>query len=133
MSVQTLTLELPDEIYQQAKRIARQHQQSVEQVVVEWIRPPANDESTSPVTENLEALSDEYLLQIARMKMSPEDAVRLQELLTIQQERDLTPQEMGEATDLLAKEDTITLKKARALFLLQQRGVWSDDVEEVLG
>ncbi|HID51006.1 MAG TPA: hypothetical protein EYP41_03085 [Anaerolineae bacterium] len=133
MSAQTLTLELPDEIYQQAKRIARQHKQSVEQVVIEWIRPPAYSMPTSATAENLADLSDEQLLEIARMKLPPEYAARLQELLIIQQERDLMPQEMDEATDLLAEEDAITLKKARALFLLQQRGVWSGDLEEVLG
>lgn len=133
MSAQTLTLELPDEIYQQAKRIARQHKQSVEQVVIEWIRPPAYSMPTSATAENLADLSDEQLLEIARMKLSPEYTARLRELLIIQQERNLTPQEMDEATDLLAEEDAITLKKARVLFLLQQRGVWSSDLEEVLG
>ena len=133
MSVQTLTLELPSEIYQQAKRIARQHEQSVEQVVVEWIRPPAPNETTQPIVEDLTAFSDEELLEIAQMKISPEQSARLQELLTIQQDRGLTPQEMEEAGNLLAEEDTITLKKARALFLLQQRGVLSDDLGQVLG
>ncbi len=133
MNAQTVTLELPDEIYQQAKRIARQHKQPVEQIVAGWIRPPAYEQQTQPVTENLTTLSDEQLLKIARMKVTPEHSARLQELLTTQQERNLTPQEMDEVTGLLAEEDAVTLNKARALFILQQRGVWSNDLEEVLG
>ena len=86
MSVQTLTLELPDEIYQQANRTARQHKQSVEQVVVEWIRPPVYAQPAQPGVEDLAAFSDEQLLEIARMKMLPEHSARLRELLTIQQE-----------------------------------------------
>ena len=71
----------------------------------------------------LERLSNDELLQAARATLPPEHAHRLQELLAVQQQRSLSEDEQREAVALVEQEDFVTLRKARALFLLKQRGI----------
>jgi hypothetical protein len=52
----------------------------------------------------------------------------LQELLAIQRRRELTAGEQREAASLVQQEDRITLRKARALFLLKERGLSPGDL-----
>ena len=127
-----ITLELPHDVYQRAQRVAKATQRSLEEVVLEWIRPPAEggvSETDIPEAMNrLEDLTDAQLLQVAQAQIPPEHARRLQELLTAQRRRSLTQCEQREATELVEQEDLLTLRKARALFLLQQRGRLSGDL-----
>ena len=85
MAVHAITLELPDDIYQRAQLVAKTTRRSLEEVVGEWIRPPM--QVTLP---ELERLSDDELLQTARATLPPEHILRLQELLTVQQQRNLS-------------------------------------------
>jgi hypothetical protein len=123
MAVHAVTLELPDEIYQRAQHVAKTTRRSLEEVVCEWIRPPV--QITLP---ELERLSDDELLQTARATLPPEHAYRLQELLAVQQQRSLSADEQREAITLVEQEDFITLHKAKALFLLKQRGILPGDL-----
>jgi hypothetical protein len=52
--------------------------------------------------------------------------------LSTQQQRNLTEKEQREAVTLVEQEDLLTLQKARALFLLNQRGVLPDDLAAFL-
>jgi len=122
MAAHAITLELPDAVYQRAQRAAQATQRPLEEIVVEWIRPPL--QGTLP---ELERLSDDELLQAVRSTLPPEHAQRLQELLTIQRQRSLSEEEQQEAVALVEQEDFVTLHKARALFLLKQRGLLSGD------
>ena len=131
MTVYTVTLELPGEIYQQAERIARATQRPVEQVVIEWIHPPQTE--TAEILTALENLSNEQLTQIAQASVPPDNSRRLQELLITQQKRTLTESEQREAASLVEREDLLTLRKAQALFLLKQRGVLPNDLTKILG
>ena len=79
MAIHTITLELPDEVYQRAQRTAEATQRSLEEVVLTWIRPPSEEE-----LPDLERLSDEALIQVARTDTPPEHSQRLQELLGAQ-------------------------------------------------
>ena len=123
MAVHAITLELPDDIYQRAQLVAKTTRRSLEEVVGEWIRPPM--QVTLP---ELEQLSDDELLQTARATILPEHAQRLQELLTVQQQRNLSEDEQREAVMLVEQEDFVTLRRAKALFLLKQRGILPDDL-----
>ncbi len=123
IAVHAVTLELPDEVYQQAQHVANTTRRSIEEVVCAWIRPPV--QVTLP---ELERLSDDELLQAAHATIPPEHAHRLQELLDIQQRRTLSEDEQREAVTLVEQEDFVTLRKARALFLLKQRGILPDDL-----
>ena len=123
MAVHAVTLELPDEVYQRAQRVAQATRRPLEEVVTEWIRPPVQMK-----LPELEHLPDDELLQAARSTLPPEHRCRLQELLAAQQQRSLSEDEQREAVDLVEQEDFITLLKARALFLLKQRGALPDDL-----
>ena len=117
MAVHAVTLELPDEIYQRAQHVAQATRRSLEEVVCEWIRPPVQVK-----LPELERLSDDELLQAARETLPSEHAHRLQELLAAQRQRSLSEDEQREALALVEQEDFVTLRKARALFLLEHYG-----------
>jgi hypothetical protein len=123
MAVHAVTLELPDEVYQRAQRVAQATRRPLEKVVIEWIRPPVQVK-----LPELERLSNDELLQAARATLPPEHAHRLQELLSVQQQRSLSEDEQREAVALVEQEDFVTLRKARALFLLKQRGILPGDL-----
>jgi hypothetical protein len=57
-----------------------------------------------------------------------ERARRLQQLLADQKQRSLSADEQQEAVVLVEQEDSLTLQKARALFLLKQRGIQPKDL-----
>jgi hypothetical protein len=123
MPVHAVTLELPDEVYQQAQRVAQATRRPVEEIVSDWIRPPVQMQ-----LPELDHLSNDELLQVARDVIPTEHAQRLQELLTAQRQRTLSDDEQREAMALVEQEDFLTLRKARALFLLKQRSVLPDNV-----
>src|SRR5262245_50842388 len=118
MPVHVITLELPDEVYRHAQRVAQTTRRPIEKIVSDWIRPPA--EMQLP---DLDHLSNDELLQAARETVPAEHAQRLQELLTAQRQRTLSDDEQREAIALVEHEDLLTLRKARALFLLKQHGI----------
>ena len=127
----TVTVELSEEIYEQAEQIAKKTQRPIEQVVVEWIHPPAKESLTHSINA-LENLPNEELVKIARSNIPVDYTHRLQELLTAQQQRDLTDSEQREAGTLVEQEDFLTLRKARALFLLKQRNALTEDLSALL-
>ncbi len=123
MAVHAVTLELPDEVYQRAQRVAQATRRPLEEVVLEWIRPPVQVK-----LPELEHLPNDELLRAARATLPPEHTQRLQELLAAQQQRSLSEEEQREAVELVEQEDFVTLHKARALFLLKQRGILPDEL-----
>jgi predicted transcriptional regulator len=123
MAVHAITLELPDEVYQRAQRVAQATRRPLEEVVSDWIRPPAQLQ-----LPELDHLSDDELLQAARDRISLQHEQRLQELLDAQRRRTLSEDEQQEALSLVEQEDLLTLRKTRAIFLLKQRGILSDNL-----
>lgn len=119
----TVTLDLPRQIYQKAAQIAKATRRPIEQVVVDWIQLPV--ESVLPAGETalagMDAMSTAQLTQVARSTAAPVDTERLQELLSLQGQRELTVAERDEAVRLVEQEDLLTLRKAKAIYLLKQR------------
>jgi hypothetical protein len=134
METHTITLDLPTDIYRRAAQLARSTDRSIEELVLDWLRTTMNDAPTELETEelNLEALSSEELIQIAYKRTAEEEAARLQTLLEAQHERPLTIAERNEATYLVEQEDLLTLKKARAIYLLKQRHALPDQLKTIL-
>lgn len=130
----TITLDLPQVIYRRAQRVAQATKRPVEQVVMEWIQPPAEDETTDlqKLLADLESFDDAELQKIVRSGIPTQDATHLQTLLHLQQQRPLTVAERREAEHLVAQEDWYTLRKAKALFLLKQRGMTPADLQLLL-
>ncbi len=130
----TVTLDLPRQIYQKAAQIAKATKRPIEQVVVEWIRPPVERAGSvqDAVLAGLEAMSTAQLTQVARSGAAPEDTERLRELLSLQEHRELTEAERDEAARLVEQEDLITLRKAKAIYLLKQRNALPDELAALL-
>ena len=76
----------------------------------------------------LEDLSDRELNEVARSKTARQEAERLQTLLAWQQQRALTYAEREEANLLVAREELLTLRKAKAIYLLKQRNALPRDL-----
>jgi hypothetical protein len=123
MSGHAVTLELPDDVYQRARRVAEDTHRPLAEVICEWIRPPVH--VTLP---ELTHLPDDELLQVDRETLPSEHSNRLRELLAAQRQRALSADEQREAVALVEQEDFVTLRKARALFLLKQRGILPGDL-----
>jgi predicted transcriptional regulator len=130
----TVTLDLPRQIYQKAAQIAKATKRPIEQVVVEWIRPPVERVGSvqDAVLAGLEAMSTAQLTQVARSGATAEDTERLRELLSLQEQRELTEAEQDEAARLVEQEDLITLRKAKAIYLLKQRNALPDELAALL-
>ena len=130
----TVTLDLPRQIYQKAAQIAKATKRPIEQVVVEWIRPPVERAGSmqDAVLAGLEAMSTAQLTQVARSGATLEDTERLRELLSLQEHRELTEAERDEAARLVEQEDLITLRKAKAIYLLKQRNALPDELAALL-
>ncbi|MFZ2521168.1 MAG: hypothetical protein WA089_20885, partial [Anaerolineae bacterium] len=115
-------------------RIARATKRPVEQVVVEWIRPPVERTGSAQdaVLTGLESMNTAQLTQIAISTTAPKEMLRLRELLGLQEQRELTEVERREATRLVEEEDLLTLRKAKAIYLLRQRNAMPDDLISLL-
>jgi hypothetical protein len=130
MTAHTVTLELPENIYQRAQRVAEATRRPIEQIVIEWIQPPLLETPTA--LDDLENLPNEEVIRVSQTQVPPENTRRLQELLSTQQQRTLTDSEYQEAVALVEAEDRVTLLKARALFLLKERGLLPNDLTTLL-
>ena len=84
------------------------------------------------VLAGLEAMNTAQLTQVARSGATPEDTERLRELLTLQEQRELTEAERDEAARLVEQEDLITLRKAKAIYLLKQLNALPDELTALL-
>jgi hypothetical protein len=132
MTSHTMTLNVPEDIYQRAERVARTTEQPVEQVIVGWITPPSTlDEIANEIAE-LDQLSDDELTEVARFVMPEGETDRLHDLFAMQRERGLTEAEQREAVALVEREDLYTLRRARALYLLKERTALPDDLRKLL-
>ena len=124
----TVTLDLPQRIYRKAVETARATRRPIEQVVVDWIRPPLDDTDVSQKTNlaEMETMSTVELVEIARSTTMPLEAAHLRELLQLQEQRALSHSESAEAARLVEQEDMLTLCKAKAFYLLKQRNALPD-------
>lgn len=104
MAGHAVTLELPDDLYQQAQRVAEDTHRLLAEVVCEWIRPPIH-----VTLSELTHLPNDELLQVARETLPSAHINRLRELLATQSQRGLSADEQREAVALVEQEDFVTL------------------------
>ena len=128
MSTQSVTLVLPDAIYEHAREIARAADRSLEQVLtqsialslpeLEYDLPPSIRSELSP----LSLLGDAELKSIAGSVMDERHQARLQALAETQKRRPLTSDEQSELARLMDEAERVMLRKAEAYRLLARRG-----------
>lgn len=124
---QTVSLELPDTIYQPAQRMAKAIQSSLTDVLINALKaslPSLEGLPPTLITElvNLEQLDDDELWQVMLSKLSANQQKKLNHLLQKNKYRSLTESQRAELTVLQNEADRIMLRKARAAVLLRFRG-----------
>jgi hypothetical protein len=128
MNVQTITLDLPEDIYRQFQYMAETSRQPLETVVFQSIQGnlPPSVEDVPPEWRNelvsLQKLDDQALWQVAQASLPASQWRRHQHLLRKNQAGTLTEAERTELTHLRTAADHFVLRRSYALALLKWRG-----------
>jgi len=128
MTAQTITLHLPDRLYQRLSETADASQQSLDAIVLQSIRtglPPSLDRVPERYRTDLQALnrmSDEMLWQIARSDIGADKAALYEELLEQNQRGELNTEDQARLSTLREEADMLMLRRSFAYALLRWRG-----------
>ena len=134
----TMTLTLPEDLYEQLAAQAQASARSVDEVVVQTLvrslSPQIEDDLPLSLQEELKAmasLSDEALWQIARGSMNRDKLALYDVLLERHLANTLTPEGQTWLTRLREEAEALMLRKAHAYTLLQNRGHQLPSLEEL--
>lgn len=138
MTQQTLTLAIPDYIYEQLRNQAQATGRSLadfaSQLLTQTLPPPVEDDLPPAIQAELQAmthLSDDALWQIARGRMNEDKVALYDVLLERNQEGELTSQGRELLDGLREEADALMLRKAHAYTLLKSRGHRLPTLEEL--
>jgi hypothetical protein len=138
MTVQTITLSLPETLRKQLEAQARAKARSLEevavQVLVRSLPPPVEDDLPLALQAELKAmrhLSDESLWQIAESTMNADKVALYDVLLERLHANMLTPEGREWLARLREEADALMLRKAHAYALLKSRGHKLPALEEL--
>ena len=134
MTVQAITLHLPEAVYKQIKQAAGKVGRPVSEVLLEAVTAAAPVIGTGPedvckALAQMTYLNDAALWQAARATMTAVQRERLEALHDKQQCEGLSAEEQAEEQALLTLYRQTLLVRAQAAVLLKQRGY---DVSEPL-
>jgi len=123
-STQSISVELPDDLYERLREVAERHERSVESVLRESLEVMFGAASEDPegMLAHMETYRDDQLWAVVYQRVVWPQKERLHELVEHSKEDALTPQEQAELEALLDEVDRYTLLRSKALWLLQQRG-----------
>ncbi len=135
MSLQQVTISLPEKIYRQIQQNSQQMQRSVADEVTAVVTASLPEQAQlSPDLENelsqLALFTDDELWQAARITAPDEKTARMQELVDKQQLEGLTEAEKAEAELLSHFFNRVMLVRAKAAALLQERGYNVDSLAD---
>ena len=125
---QTITLQLPDNVYYHAKRAAEATQKAIEEVLITHLStatPPLVDEMTSPFKgelRKLETMSDDELVELTKKELSIAQQKKYARLLRQNSQGTITPKGEQELEALQTEADRLMLMRAYAYNLLKWRG-----------
>jgi hypothetical protein len=128
MSHHAVTLPIPDDIYDCARRIAEGTSQSIEAVLLQQLKDafaaplPDLEPEEQRELEALIRLSDDALWTIAREQMPADRQVRMQTLMDANSEGTLDDAQRSELETLVAQGQRLSVRKAQAAALLAERG-----------
>ena len=113
---QSISLDIPDSIVQQAQVQASQNQQRLEDILLEWL--------THRFTEHpVETLPDSQVIALCNMQLDEQQQGKLDTLLDKQCEDELTPADSQELQFLMKLYRRGLLRKAKALKVAIERGL----------
>jgi hypothetical protein len=128
MDEQTISVELPEPLFQRLQRLAELTHRPVENLVIQAIdqnMPSLPDNLPVEIQQVLSALnglSDDELWTLARQQVDPLDRERYVELLDKERSALLTPEAVGLVEELYHQFNVHMLRKAYASILLKWRG-----------
>ena len=111
-----VTLELPEPLARQVREIAASTHRRLEDVLVEWIGRALTD---LPI----ESLPDDQILALCDSQLSPDQQAALSDLLSQNQERQLSQPETQQLEELMQVYRRGSVRKARALQVSVSRGL----------
>lgn len=129
MRAQTITISVPEKIYQRFQQIAQAAQQPLEDVVIQSIQgnlPPTLEDIPHEWRSEfarLQAETTQSLWNIAREEMPPAQWKRHKTLLKKNQEGALNPSQLQELQAFREQADQFMFRRSYALALLKWRGV----------
>ncbi|GBL13369.1 hypothetical protein MTo_00659 [Microcystis aeruginosa NIES-1211] len=121
----SITLTLPDEIFNLAQSLAHSINRDLNDILVEAIAFSISPNYQGEKISSLNSLSDEEIIKLTQLQMASEQDQRLRELLNQQQERDLSTFENRELWSLMQIYQINLLKKAQGLNEAVKRGLIS--------
>lgn len=135
MTVQAITLNLPETVYEQIRQAAEKAQRPVNEVLIEAVTAVAPVIGSAPeklrtALAQMAYLNDAALWQAARATMTAEQRERLEALHDQQQREGLTAEEQADEQALLALYRETLLVRAQAAVLLKQRGYDVSDPQQ---
>jgi len=126
MPEKSITLDLPEDVYERVRQVAEQSQRPLERVLVESIRllfvlPPTSTDVATTLTA-LPGYSDAQLWAVVYQRLAWPQSQRLHELSAKNKLEQLTEDEQSECEYLLTLNDRAMLLRSKALLLLKNRG-----------
>ncbi len=120
-------LTIPAEVYARARQIAEETSQSVDQMMIEYLRTLSAPLPTLPPEEEAELdalknLSEDALWTIAREQMPDDLQGRMQDLMDKNSAGTITTEEYIELEGLVERGQRLMVRKSEAAALLTQRG-----------
>ena len=135
MTLQTIRLNLPDNLLRRLNDAAEAAQQPLDHVLLQTIRaglPPDLAQVPEPYRADLRLLNrmdDDVLLQIAHSELENPKAIEYAELLAQNQNSALNDSERSRLAALREEADMLMFRRAYALALLKWRGVPIPELE----
>jgi hypothetical protein len=119
-----ITINIPEDLYQRAKRFAHLANRDLESVITDTLLsslPPM--EAHIDALQPIETCSDEEILVLAHSQMAPDQDVQMSELLAKQRENELTELERNNLAALMRTYQEGWLRKTAALAEAVNRGL----------
>lgn len=137
MVMQRVEIELPESIYRQLAQIAKETAQPIATIAAKSVvgnLPPSVEEASPELRSELlkmQTLETPDLLEIAQATMDSDQHKRQVELLTKNQDNQLTDSERQEMLSLRQLSDQLMLRKAYAWSVLRWRGQRVPSINEL--
>ena len=128
MAVQTVTLNLSEELYRRFSSVAETMNQPLEAILQQTIQgnlPPSLTDLPADLQPELAprlTMSDQALWALAQKSLPPKQWRRHEALLLKAEQASLSPDEEAELAALRTKTDQFVLRRSYALALLKWRG-----------
>ena len=123
MNQSTVELQIPPEVYERVRQIAKASNRSVESVLQDGLTllfGALPDTGISP--DELKNYTDEQLWAIVHQRLAWPQDTRLRELIALGKQGQITEDEKAEMERLIDLVDHQMLLRSQALLLLKQRG-----------